>query len=169
MLRAIHIFPEFSNGQLLHELRSHYDPLVQLIAPHITLVFPFESDLIPDEIARHVHQAIDGIRPFEIRLDGITGSEGSYLFLNVKQGNDAIIELHDRLYTGPFATFLNRRLTYVPHLTVGRLDDKTTFESALVETVGFTEVFRSTVRDIGVERIDAEGASHLEMRMPLQP
>lgn len=44
MLRAIHLFPKFLNSHIIDALRAKYDPLVQLIPPHITLVFPFNSD-----------------------------------------------------------------------------------------------------------------------------
>ena len=45
-----------------------------------------------------------GLHPFNIVLKGVTGSEEEYLFLNVKVGNDQIIELHDKLYSGLLKT-----------------------------------------------------------------
>jgi 2'-5' RNA ligase len=44
--RAIIIFPQFgSDTNLIQDIRNQYDPLANKIAPHITLVFPFESDI----------------------------------------------------------------------------------------------------------------------------
>ena len=39
--RDILIFPKFKNINKIQELRNKYDPLANLIAPHITIVFPF--------------------------------------------------------------------------------------------------------------------------------
>ena len=44
--RAIILFPKFcSNTDLIQDIRDRYDPLASKIAPHITLVFPFESEI----------------------------------------------------------------------------------------------------------------------------
>lgn len=39
--RDILIFPKFKNIDKIKSLRNKYDPLSNLIAPHITIVFPF--------------------------------------------------------------------------------------------------------------------------------
>ena len=54
VLRAIHIFPEFSNMESIDNLRAKYDPLFSLIQPHVTLVFPFESTITTAVLAQHV-------------------------------------------------------------------------------------------------------------------
>ena len=43
--RTIMIFPKFSNQEIIDEIRKKYDPLYNLVKPHITLVFPFKSDM----------------------------------------------------------------------------------------------------------------------------
>ncbi len=82
----------------------------------------------------NIEQAVHDIHPFQVRLQSITGHEGGYLFLNVTRGNDQLIELHDRLYSGPLAAHLSSEHTYVPHVTVGHLTDKTAFLEALEAT-----------------------------------
>src|SRR6185437_16315838 len=96
---AIIIFPEFAPEQraLIDRLRAAYDPLASAIAPHITLVFPFEAPLSADGLLTHMRASVATMTPFEIELRGVTGQEDEYLFLNVKRGNDQIIALHDRL------------------------------------------------------------------------
>ena len=44
-LRTIMIFPEFENMEIIDNIRKKYDPLAELVRPHITLVFPFESQM----------------------------------------------------------------------------------------------------------------------------
>jgi len=44
-MRTIMIFPEFENIDNINDIRKKYDPLADLVLPHITLVFPFDSEL----------------------------------------------------------------------------------------------------------------------------
>ncbi|WP_313343152.1 hypothetical protein [Sedimentibacter sp.] len=44
-IRTIMIFPEFENIDVINDIRKKYDPLADLVLPHITLVFPFDSEL----------------------------------------------------------------------------------------------------------------------------
>lgn len=156
---AIVIFPEFAPEQraAIDRVRAAYDPLASAIAPHITLVFPFEATLSADDLLRHIRTSVAGIRPFEVALRGVTGQEDEWLFLNVKRGNDQIIALHDRLYTGPLAPYLSPRYTYTPHLTVGHLIRGEGFVAALDEASRLTETFQTMVRDITSYRISASG------------
>ena len=79
----------------------------------------------------HVEDAVRGIGPFAIRLLGVTGVEGRFVFVNVAQGRETLIELHDRLYTGPLLPHDDFPFTYEPHVTVGRLQTPEAFEDAL--------------------------------------
>lgn len=151
--RAIVLFPEFERIERIAELRRAYDPLAFAIPPHITLVFPFESNLQTAALAAHVRAAVKGVAPFPIELRGVTGDGDEYLFLNVKRGNDDIITLHDRLYTGPLAPFLSPRHTFVPHLTVGRLERPTAFGVALTQAARLAETFATIIREVAVYRI----------------
>ncbi len=41
--RCIMIFPKFENMKIINEIREIYDPVVNNVGPHITLIFPFEN------------------------------------------------------------------------------------------------------------------------------
>lgn len=164
--RAIHIFPELDQVDLIQSIRKRYDPLYPCIPPHITLVFPFESEITNIELYRHVKQALTGFQPFAIRLEEISASHDHYLFLNVKQGNDQIIALHDRLYTGPLASYRSYKHTYLPHLTVGRLHHEHELDEALQEMRSFHHRFESQVSQVIAERIDDNGQSIIEFVVP---
>jgi 2'-5' RNA ligase len=150
---AIVIYPKFDHKNQIDQLRNQFDPLAAVLDPHITLVFPFESDLSLEQLKAHIQYAIQGILPFEIELQGITGSEGEYLFLNVKHGNDQIIEMHDRLYTGLLEPHLIREHTYIPHLTIGRLNNKAAFLSALEITQNMKVLFTTMIKELALIRI----------------
>ncbi|MBL0387700.1 2'-5' RNA ligase family protein [Tumebacillus sp. ITR2] len=160
--RAIHIFPRFENAERIHSLRQEFDPLAALIPPHLTLVYPFESDWTFEEVRSHCTEAVKGIKPFTMKLRGITGTREWHLFLNVKQGNDELIGLHDRLYSGLLQPFLYRKVTFVPHLTVGHFHNVEAFEAALAATEAFDDEFTCLVDEITVEVIEDDESSTVE-------
>ena len=169
MKRAIVIFPKFDNIDAIQAVRERFDPLASFIAPHITLVFPFESTLSTEELREHIVQAIQGVKRFPVQLSSITGDvrEG-YLFLNVKRGNDSIIDLHDRLYSGALESFLFRKVTYCPHMTVGRIEEQTEFDQALETLRDFTTRFEAQIDQVSVENIDSSERSTIELEVDLE-
>lgn len=166
MKRAIHLFPEVPRPELVQALRQKYDPLYAFIPPHITLVFPFDSEIARADLHLHVRTALADVQPFKIRLAEITATWDHHLFLLVKEGNDGIIDLHDRLYGGLLSIFKSRRHPFLPHLTVGRLDNAQEVEAALYHTRHFTSIFETTVSQVVAEIIKEDGASELEFVVP---
>jgi 2'-5' RNA ligase len=148
--RAIVLFLPGPEPDSVVALRRQFDPLFGSLAAHVTLVFPFQSDMLPEALRLHVEQAVRGVSPVTVRLAGVTGANGQYLFVNVKRGNDALIELHDRLYRGPLEAYLSREFTYTPHVTVGRFTDDVAFRAAL--EVAFTAAidFEATLDAVSV-------------------
>ncbi|HKS71313.1 MAG TPA: 2'-5' RNA ligase family protein [Ktedonobacterales bacterium] len=168
--RAIVIFPELPAPALdaIQAVRRDYDPLAEVIPPHLTLVFPFASDLPSDGLASHMREAARGADPFDLVLAEVTGSEDEYLFLNVKRGRDELIALHDQLYSPPLDRHFDPRFTYTPHLTVGRVANRTTFDAALTDArVRLPSSFATTVRAISAYSIGADGARAVESTVAL--
>jgi 2'-5' RNA ligase len=166
-LRVVVVFPRFVNMEGIERVRRTYDPLAEGVPPHITLVFPFASALALEELVAHARAAVGGLRPFPIELREITGHEGEYLFLNVKRGNDTLIALHDRLYTGPLAEHRSWRHTYLPHLTVGRVADPAAFARAVRELRTVGEVFAAEVREVAIYCVGTDGARAVEATVAL--
>lgn len=90
------------------------------------------------------------------------------MFLNVKKGNDAIIELHDKLYSEILESFLFRKVTYCPHLTVGRLPKDIEFDKALDELSCYRESFETVIDKIYIENIDILEHSTIEFSFDLE-
>ena len=157
MRRTIMIFPEFENSEVIDRIRAKYDPLAGLVRPHITLVFPFEGEFGNDTVARVLENRLAQIKPFDIRLKGITGhygSFGNYLFLNIIQGMNEIVKIHDVLYANEFRHYHMGLLEeYVPHMTVGKLPSKEMLDAALATVEHIEDEFVTTVRKISVEMI----------------
>ena len=168
MLRSVILFPAFAGLDIIQSLREKHDPLAHCIRPHITIVFPFESNLTTPEIQRHLKDQLSGIPPFQIRLAEITGNcRDGYLFLNVKQGNDQIIELHDRLYSGILKKYHYRKMPYSPHLTIGRVKEPEEFDRVLGELKDFDASFATVIDQVCVECIGANEKSIVEIGHPL--
>jgi len=170
--RCILIFPQIENIGIIDEIRERYDPLAERVRPHITLVFPFVSEIRASDLKIHLAQALCGIKPFEVTLSGITGDIlfERFLFLNIDHGKSEIIEMHKRLYTGILEEFMPVWLkngAFFPHMTVGKIDDREQFEIAVEETKDRTESFKTIINKVSVEIIEENGDSSIEMEADL--
>ena len=169
MKRAIILVPSFDDMNSIKRIREQYDPLANYIAPHITVVFPFDSEISTEELSVQFKQALKGVKKFHVQLSGFTGDfRDGYLFLNVKRGNDNIIELHDKLYSGILDRFLLKRITYCPHLTVGRLQQPAEFDKAMDELACYSESFETVIDKIYVENLDTIEHSITEFAFDLE-
>ena len=153
--RTIMIFPEFENMDVINDIRKKYDPLADLVLPHITLVFPFDCELTNEELNLHLKERLEGIHPFKIKLEGFSKQEdryGNYLFLNVVQGIDVIKNIHDMLYKDKLKQFDSGR-DYVPHMTVGKVSSIELLDKAFEYVSKCNEKFSTVVKRISVEMI----------------
>ena len=64
--------------------------------------------------------------------------------------------------------YLFRKVTYCPHVTVGRLEQPTEFDQALEELAGFSEQFKVEIDRISVESIDSHEQSMIELVFDLE-
>lgn len=121
--RDILIFPKFKNIDLIQKIREDYDELASLVAPHITLVFPFNDEIGTPALSLKIKEAIKDISPFKVVFNGISLSDDNYIFLNCTIGNDTIKKLHDIIYSDVLPTHYNKNIEYIPHITLGISDD----------------------------------------------
>jgi 2'-5' RNA ligase len=167
--RVVVAYPRITGAaawQQVLAVRRRYDPLATEMPAHLTLVFPFEDPLPDAALEAHVRSVVAGWRPLTITLAEITGHENPHLFLNVKRGNDELIDLHDRLYTGPLARHQLRWNTYVPHVTVGRLPTDQ-LSAALDATAGLTAAIPATVAVLTGYAIEPDDGRVVRFQVPL--
>ena len=153
--RTIMIFPEFENIDVINYIRKKYDPLADLVLPHITLVFPFDSELTNEELKLHLIKCLINIKPFTVKLEGFSKQEniyGNYLFLNVVQGRDEIKNIHDNLYKAKLKQF-DVGNDYVPHMTVGKVSAKEMLDKACDDVNKCKDKFSAVINKISVEMI----------------
>lgn len=114
---AIVYFPGI-NLEAINKFRQKYDPNWTIIKPHITLVFPI-SGISEDQLINYLESLIKEVKSFPISLNGLIKSFDNYLFLQVKEGCQEIIELHNKLYTEIPALYLRDDIQFAPHITLG--------------------------------------------------
>lgn len=170
--RCIMIFPEFRNMNVINEIRDKYDPLAKHVRPHITIVFPFQSDISSMELKKHLENVLSSIKSFAVTLQGITPvqSFGNYLFLNVVKGSNEIIDLHKQLYTDLLEPIYPQWLkngSYFPHMTVGKIVSEKEYKAAIEDIKSINDTFDTVIKKVSVEIIDENEDSIIEMEIPL--
>jgi 2'-5' RNA ligase len=167
--RTIMIFPEFSNIGIIQGIRSKFDPLAELVQPHITLVRPFMSDVSVEWLSQHISDRLSDIRPFELLLKGFSKRQdkyGNYLVLDVAQGGGMLEIIRDRLYSNGLQGFAPD-YPYIPHLTVGKLPSAEALDMAFKEVSKTDLAFQTVVRKISVEKIGDREESIIVFEMNL--
>jgi len=100
-------------------LREQFDPDYNIIASHVTLVFPFEAHRSLDEISRVIRRETDKLEPFKIELSSIDDfyPDTPIIYWKVKK-NPMIDELYKNLYTGLDLALPFKQI--IPHVTVAK-------------------------------------------------
>lgn len=160
--RAIVIYPNFENIHRINEIRQEHDPLHHYIDPHLTLVFPFASDHTKDEIIEHMESQLKDIKPFELMLRGISGASDGYVFLDVKKGNDVIIEIHDNLYNGLLKPHHYRFIPYTPHITIAKISDDAVHKNLVEALKDFDTEYSAVIDKITLVNLDNKEESTIE-------
>ncbi|MGV3287411.1 2'-5' RNA ligase family protein [Bacillus wiedmannii] len=167
-MRTILVFLNNMSIDKIENIRQKHDPLFGLISPHITIVFPFMSNISNNELKSHILNLSRGVGKIEIEFANHITSVGNYLFLKVEGGKEQIEELHDMLYTGPLIQFLKEDIPYIPHVTVGRKESAELAAEVAKDIHSFPEKLQCVVDRISVERIGEKGESIIEFEVPLQ-
>ncbi len=158
--RTIMIFPKFNNEYIIDSIRKKYDPLYNLVKPHITLVFPFQDKISNIELEKKLEECLMKTNSFRLLLQGISKQEdvyGNYLFLNVKVGSKEIIDIHKNLYMDIWEQENNQ--PYIPHMTVGKLVSKDEMMKAYIDIKDLDVCFETVVDKISIEEIGKNNES----------
>lgn len=83
----------------------------------------------------------------------------NYIFLNLKKGQEKILNIHNLIYEKVLQTKLN--FTYVPHITLGCTDNKH-------EKICLNDKFKTIVDRIFVESIGENEESNIEFEIVLK-
>ncbi len=132
MIYALVHYPNVGSLRV-NQFRKKHDPQVDLIAPHITLMFPVPESIGEDRLVRHVEMLLCNWLPFPIHLHGVQISSDNRLFLMLQEGNAYIIRLHDEIYTGILIQHRREDIPFVPHITLGVVEGDSTNHKRILE------------------------------------
>lgn len=130
-----------------------YDPLATHIRPHISLIFPFESDQSNQNIIRSIKSSVRYISPFKAVFNKLGHDNNGYIWLEATQGRDQLTNLHDELYTHQyFSSFLRKEIAYVPHITIGKVKEDKTKE--VLNDIQLSSIqFATKIESVSIEKI----------------
>lgn len=70
-------------------------------------------------LMEHIENIIKNTLIFPVHFKGLRKTDDNCIFLMVDQGNEEIIQLHDKFYSESFATYLPTEYPFIPHTTIG--------------------------------------------------
>lgn len=118
MYHALVHFPQIDIRRI-EQLRRRYDPTVDLIAPHIPLLFPVPDTVSVDALTAHISPIVASWRPFPIHIRGLYQSWDHWLFLTLQEGNREVIRLYHTFYSGILRAYRRTDIEFVPHIGLG--------------------------------------------------
>lgn len=164
---AIVAFPHTDSLEAIESVRQRIDPQAGMIAAHVTLVFPFQSPLPSGAIRSHVAGVAERTAAFRVRLAGVRISDGEYLYLDIDEGRQHVIALHQQLYTGPLADFHSSERPYEPHVTIGRSADARALEDARLYASPLVPASYAAIDELAIFRLDAPDVGSVDSSVPL--
>ena len=158
-LRDVLIFPELDNASLIQDIREEYDELADIVPPHITLAFPFDSDITNEELDLKLKKILSGYKEFDITLSGISYHYDErvgvyYMYLDVTKGYDTIYEISKKIYREVLNMDVPEK--YIPHITLGCVEE--------INDIKLDHVFNTAVKNIVVEDIGENEESNIILR-----
>ena len=103
----------------IDRLRRKYDPTVDLIEPHLTVVFPVPESLGKRELVNHCAAVLQGWRPFPVVASQLVKTPDHWLFLTLRLGASVVTELYRDLHSGFLGDYARPEL-FQPHIGLGQ-------------------------------------------------
>lgn len=127
----------FVSEQVEKAVRGVYDkhnPISSHVRPHLTLLFPLETELHLVDIVAHFGGIASETNLFNVRFDGLRlRPEDLLIYLGISEGAEALRLLNRRLYSGELERFLDVDRPFYPHLTLGHFETEADMNRAYGE------------------------------------
>ena len=153
--RAILTMVNFSNINKIKEIQKKYYDIADKIEPHITVVFPFNSEISDEELYNKLNEVLSKYRPFKIVCHGVStpAQESNYRFLNIVESKDIIKNISDDIYRKIIPEHLQYRdkYNYNPHISLAN--------KPLDKEIELEDTFEMVVDSLYVERIGDDDES----------
>lgn len=116
---AVVIFLPGPLEDIIAPLRERFDPIYNLVGPHLSLVFPFDARMSLDELVAAVKAEVEPRQEIRIELSSIGDfyPDDPVIYWNVKENPD-LNDLHFNLHIRLGLAVPHKE--YQPHVTVAR-------------------------------------------------
>ena len=169
--RAIVWFPPFPMDSPIEPFRRRFDPLADALPAHVTLVFPFPTNLTVVQLASHIRRIVGNWPSLPVSFRDIESILDEFVLLMVRDRADAVIALHDKLYRGILKAYLRDDIPYLPHVTIGRLTGSpsgtafsTMHNTAQQDIKG---EWRCVLRELAIITLHPDGTISIDKTIPL--
>lgn len=163
---CVYLEPKLEGLNQIQTIRKKYDPLAEMIPPHVTLVFPFKLDE-RESLLKHLNPCLNKTRAIEFTL-GEPQIHADYVWLPVLEGAQAIQLLHKQLYSGILKEFLSTTHEYLPHITLGRFNDPKTLDQLLKDARALNLGAVGTFNKAILELVGDDNYGHIEKAWTLE-
>jgi 2'-5' RNA ligase len=118
MYHALAYYTRIESLQLL-DFRNKYDPTVDLMDDHISIIFPVSDEISKEQITSHIQSVLSHWKPFEVHVNGYIKSWDHWLFLTIGEGNEKVIELYNDMLSGILIPYFRADPPFIPHISIG--------------------------------------------------
>ena len=128
---ALVVIPPESIWQPIQEIRKEHDRNIRRWMPHITLFYPFVPHEDFSKIRYQLQQVCKNIQPFSLTLDEIghfKQRRGNFILWAGCKEQQPLQDLHSALSLSIQKFMEVKKRPFHPHLTIGRLGSKESFD-----------------------------------------
>lgn len=169
--RAIVWFPPFPVDSPIEPFRRRHDPLADALPAHVTLVFPFPTNLTVTQIGSHIRRIVGNWPGLPVSFRDVEGIVDEFVVLMLRERAEAIIALHDKLYSGVLKPHLREDIAYQPHVTLGRVAGNPSHaDFPVMHEIAAREVrgeWRCVLRELAIITLQPDGKISIDKTIPL--
>lgn len=165
---AVAWFPRFEGIEAIEAFRARHDPMASLIPAHLSLVFPFGTALKRLQMETHVRRVVARWPAIPVSFRTVRMEANEFVFLMASRGAEAVVGLHDALYTRSLRPHLRPGFSYAPHITIARYREPDRVEAALEEARGaFGREMSGVIREVELLAVAPDGKIERLSTLPL--
>ena len=155
---AVAWFPHFDGIERVEAFRTRHDPMARKIRAHLTLVFPFGTNLTRLQLETHVRRVASKWPPIPVTFRAVRMHANEFVFLMASRGATSVTALHEALYTRSLRPHLRPEFAYEPHVTLARQAQLSSLERAFAQAQEeFGAEFTDVMREADLLAVEPDG------------
>ncbi len=155
---AVAWFPDFGGIERVEDFRARHDPMTGKVRAHLTLVFPFATNLTRLQLETHVRRVASKWPPIPVTFRAVRLHANEFVFLMASRGAASMTALHEALYTRSLRPHLRPEFAYEPHITLARQPEPDALERAYAQAQEeFGTEFTDVMREVDLLAVEPNG------------